>query len=87
MDRYWCHSTIVGDDTVDAPGCRFVTIFSDDQKVPLPAALVDIISAQVRLWRLHRYACVSEVQGEKVVPGAIERLHKIAQEQQQQQGS
>jgi hypothetical protein len=52
--------------SVDSPGLRFVTVFCDDQKVPLPAALVDVISAQ----------------GEKVVPGAIERLYHVAKDLQ-----
>lgn len=80
VDSYWCHSTIIADNSsnnesegvkgdVDSPGLRFVTLFCDDQRVPLPAALVDIISAQ----------------GEKVVPGAIERLHEVAYQIQQQQ--
>lgn len=66
-----CHSTILADAEVDAPGLRFVTVFCDDQKVPLPAALVDLISAQ----------------GEKVVPGAIERLYEVAKEEERLKAS
>lgn len=69
VDNYRCHSTIIsepgeGPPSVDAPGLRYVTVFCDDQRVPLPAAIVDLISAQ----------------GEKVVPGAIQRLHEVASE-------
>jgi len=51
---------------IDRPGMKFVTIFCDDQKVPLPAAVTDILSKQ----------------GEKVVPGSISRLHEVAKELQ-----
>jgi len=44
------------------PGMRFVTIFCDDQKVPLPATVVDVLSKQ----------------GEKVVPASVSKLHVIA---------
>ena len=69
VDNYRCHSTIISDPregpaSVDTPGLRYVTIFCDDQRVPLPASIVDLISAQ----------------GEKVVPGAIQRLHEVARE-------
>jgi hypothetical protein len=70
VDNYWCESTIMSDrreaadSSIDSPGLRFVTVFCDDQKVPLPAALLDIISAQ----------------GEKVVPGSIERLYEVAKD-------
>lgn len=47
---------------VDLPGTRFVTIFCDDSKVPLPAKVVDMISAQA----------------EKVVPESMRSLHKAA---------
>lgn len=76
VDNYRCHSTIVsepsqGPPSVDSPGLRYVTVFCDDQKVPLPAAIVDLISAQ----------------GEKVVPGAIQRLHAVAREMERPSGS
>jgi hypothetical protein len=49
---------------VDLPGVSFITLFCDDQKVPLPSTIVDILSKQ----------------GEKVVPDSINRLHETARE-------
>eukprot|EP01039_Chlorochromonas_danica_P006261 gene6261-6902_t len=46
------------------PGMRFVTIFCDDQKVPLPPRLVDMLSKMA----------------EKVVPESFSRLHEVAKE-------
>lgn len=51
---------------VDLPGVSFITLFCDDQKVPLPSTIVDILSKQ----------------GEKVVPESINRLHEIAREEE-----
>ena len=47
---------------IDTPGTRFVTIFCDDSKVPLPARVVDMISTQA----------------EKVVPDSMRSLHAAA---------
>ena len=47
---------------IDRPGTRYVTIFCDDQKMPLPRTVVDMIS---------RHA-------EKMVPGSIGRLNDAA---------
>lgn len=49
------------------PGMRFVTIFCDDQKVPLPPRLVDMLSKMA----------------EKVVPESFARLHEVAKEVEQ----
>lgn len=73
VDNYWCKSVFIsaattpaspseGVSPVDVPGMRFVSVFCDDQKVPLPPMVVDILSAQ----------------GEKVVPDSIARLHAVA---------
>ena len=47
---------------VDLPGTSFITLFCDDQKVPLPTTIVDILSKQ----------------GEKLVPDSISSLHEVA---------
>ena len=47
---------------VDLPGTSFITLFCDDQKVPLPPTIVDILSKQ----------------GEKLVPDSISSLHEVA---------
>jgi len=47
---------------VDLPGTSFITLFCDDQKVPLPTTIVDILSKQ----------------GEKLVPDSITSLHEVA---------
>eukprot|EP00607_Mallomonas_marina_P004631 CAMPEP_0182428182 /NCGR_PEP_ID=MMETSP1167-20130531/21295_1 /TAXON_ID=2988 /ORGANISM="Mallomonas Sp, Strain CCMP3275" /LENGTH=273 /DNA_ID=CAMNT_0024610917 /DNA_START=295 /DNA_END=1116 /DNA_ORIENTATION=- len=75
VDNYWCRSAFISSPSsssssfsassvpsVDRPGMKFVTVFCDDQKVPLPPMVVDILSAQ----------------GEKVVPDSISRLHAVA---------
>eukprot|EP01036_Dinobryon_divergens_P038601 gene38601-50697_t len=70
VDNYWCRSAFISSKptaasamtAVDVPGMHFVTVFCDDQKVPLPPMVVDILSAQ----------------GEKVVPDSIARLHAVA---------
>ncbi len=49
------------------PGMKFVTIFCDDQKVPLHPKIVDILSAA----------------GENIVPESLSRLHAIAQQVEQ----
>merc|ERR1712146_808013 len=52
---------------IDLPGTRFVTIFCDDSKVPLPAKIVDMISTQA----------------EKVVPESMRSLHSAAVAEQE----
>jgi hypothetical protein len=47
---------------VDLPGTSFITLFCDDQKVPLPPTIVDILSKQ----------------GEKLVPDSISSLYEVA---------
>ena len=51
---------------IDLPGTRFVTIFCDDSKVPLPPKVVDMISTQA----------------EKVVPESMRSLHRAAAAEQ-----
>jgi hypothetical protein len=54
---------VAGDvSAVDLPGTSFITLFCDDQKVPLPTTIVDILSKQ----------------GEKLVPDSITSLHEVA---------
>eukprot|EP01038_Epipyxis_sp_PR26KG_P006826 gene6826-9346_t len=56
------NNDIIKIDYLGQPGMRFVTIFCDDQKIPLPPQVMDFLSKQA----------------EKVVPGSIEALHKVA---------
>ena len=77
VDNYWCHSAYLsipkqspnGNVTpmiasLDKPGMKFVTIFCDDAKVPLPRQVVDMIAKHA----------------EKMVPTSIEKLHLVAKD-------
>lgn len=48
--------------SLEAPGTSFITIFSDDAKVPLPPKIIDMISTQA----------------EKAVPDSMKSLHEAA---------
>jgi len=64
VDRYWCQSTVFATkESIDKPGMKFVTFFCDDQQIPLPNKLVDLL-------------CKA---GERVVPESMTCLHKVAQ--------
>jgi hypothetical protein len=64
VDRYWCQSTVFATkESIDKPGMKFVTFFCDDQQIPLPNKLVDLL-------------CKA---GERVVPESMTNLHKVAQ--------
>lgn len=63
VDNYWCRSAFMASSSsIDSIGTSFVTVFCDDQKVPLPPMVMDILSSQA----------------EKVVPASIARLHAVA---------
>lgn len=77
---------------LDMPGMIFISVFCDDQKVPLPPRIVDMIASQVgrRVPSLqHAPLLISIIltpyfppprhnQAEKVVPDSISRLYQVA---------
>ena len=62
IDKYWCHTTVVGKDHIDKSGCKFLTFFCDDVQIPLPMKVVDLL-------------CKA---GERLVPDSMSSLHRVA---------
>jgi len=45
VDKYWCHSTLLATQDIESPGLKFVTIFCDEQRVPLPPKMTNVLAS------------------------------------------